>query len=120
METDFGEDITVTVFLWTNVNLKMVGCVYDDDLNRELGVVQRDHIVCQTFWRAVVSSTQPPVVHGEKTGDGATEAAEGDAVLAELHHQRGNLGGGRDILGDILVREWQDGGSSSDTLSSLS
>ena len=61
--------------------------------------------MCQTFWRAVVSSTQPPVVHGEKVGDGATEAAEGDAVFAELHHQWGNLGGSRDILGDILVRD---------------
>ena len=59
--------------------------------------------MCQTFWRAIVSSTQPPVVDGEQAGDGATEAAEGDAVFAELHHQWGNLGGSRDVLGDILV-----------------
>ena len=59
--------------------------------------------MCNTFWRPIVSSTQRPVVQGEKTGDGATEAAEGDTVLADLHHQWSNLGGGRDILGDILV-----------------
>ena len=70
-----------------------------------VGHIEGDNIVSKAFRRTVLQSTQPPVIHIQKTGDGATEAAKGDTVLTELHYQWSNRGGCWDILGELLVRD---------------
>ena len=66
-----------------------------------------------------VNSAQLPVIHGQETGDGSTEAAERDTVLGKLDHQWSNLGGWGEVLWKSLSGKGF-GDTSSDILSSLS
>ena len=103
LEADLGHVISVNAFAGLDVDLEAVAHVQQNNLTRSLRLVERDNIVTQALRGSIVSSAQLPVIHGQETGDGSTEAAERDTVLGELDHQWSNLGGWGEVLRDFLV-----------------
>ena len=71
------------MFLSLNVNFNVACHIKHDNLNWQLQIIDGDNIVSEAFRRAVLQSSQPPVIQGEEAGDGATEAANGDTVFTE-------------------------------------
>ena len=102
LQADLGHVVSVGVSTRSDVDLETVASVHQNNLARHLWFEEGNHIVSQTLWRAVFSSAQLPVVHGQEAGDGPAEAAERDTVVCELDHQWRNLGWWRKVLRDVL------------------
>ena len=103
MEADAGERLWLDAAIGFDVDLEAVTHVSKNHLAWGLRSIEGDNIVSQALRGSFVTSAQLPVIHGQETGDGSTEAAERDTVLGELDHQWSNLGGWGEVLWKILV-----------------